>query len=208
MNKETVTGIIGALVLVAAMGGIFFYERSQLQEYTLGWVATEPTESARQGTLQHGAHHQHTFTGNVTTGLVAGVEVVLSWALHPGDGFGLLVTRPDGASVAQDQPGGTIRLGVPVQEAPENETVVERSAEGALKQGWGRLNETARSAGQGLYARLPRFDVGTGAAAAAALGGPFILRENALPWSAEDGALPCCATRGEAPDDHAGFAPC
>lgn len=150
MNKDTLTGILGALVLVAAMTGVFFYERGQFSEYNVEWAAGEATTTNLDGNpLDHGADRTHTVNVTLNEALVAGVTIDVRWSENQGDEFGLEVTAPDGSSKRERGTGGRLTLMVPVQDAPPATTVADRDRDAALEQAWSGINETAREAGQG-----------------------------------------------------------
>lgn len=135
-NRDTWTGVLGAVVLVAAMAGVFLYERGQFQEYAVTWEATEAgSESASGAALAEGTSRTHTFP--VEADGLAQVRVRLAWTddVAPADTFRLSVEGPDdlaggpatGASSPQD-------LAVEVNPMPATSTATGRSLEEAEAQ--------------------------------------------------------------------------
>lgn len=99
MDRDVVVGIVGAVVLVAAMVGIFFYERSvaPVADADGGGAATNATSASASGTTAVGESTTETVFlsgGNAT--------FTLTWT--PGqqstDTLGITVTAPDGTQSA------------------------------------------------------------------------------------------------------------
>lgn len=153
MNRDTLTGIVGALVLVAAMAGVFFYERGQFHEYTITWEAGEEnSDTTNGGPMSHGGQQGHTFgVPAVNDGLVKDITVHVTWDTNTDDEFGVDVTGPDGTTKSSRDTGGSVTVVVPVQDAPPATTIADRDPDAALAQVWNAMNETALQAGQGSW---------------------------------------------------------
>lgn len=54
MDRDTATGVVGALVRLAAMAGVFFYERAQFSEHDVTWEQQTAVSEAASGTLEEG----------------------------------------------------------------------------------------------------------------------------------------------------------
>lgn len=152
MNKDTVTGILGALVLVAAMTGVFFYERGQFHEYPIAWgPGAENTTTVNGASLSHGADRTHDFEIVAVDALVAGVTVEVTWDEFPDDRFIVEVTGPEGTTARSEDSGGSVSTTIAVQATPEGGSYADREEQGALTQAWSAVNETAQQAGQGPW---------------------------------------------------------
>ncbi len=153
MNRDTVTGIVGALVLVAAMAGVFFYERGQFHEYTVAWEAGEENNNTTDGDLlSHGGQERHRFAvPAVNDGLVKDITVHVTWDTNTADEFGVDATGPDGTTKSSRDTGGSVTILVPVQDAPPATITADRDPDAALGQVWNTVNETAMQAGQGSW---------------------------------------------------------
>lgn len=137
-NKDTWTGIAGALVLVAAMTGVFLYERGQFQEYDVTWEATEAgSESASGAALAEGASRTHTFPVEADDLALARVSVALTWTddVAPADTLRLTVEGPDdlagGPATGSSSPQA---VSVDVNPEPGTATATGRSVEDAEAQ--------------------------------------------------------------------------
>lgn len=135
VDRDTVVGLVGAVVLIAAMAGVFFYERAQFDEYTVSWSTTEAASFEEAGSaLNAGASAEHAFT--VDPDPVARVRVVIQWTDDVGnpDRFRVDVAGPDGLEGSADGESGEFEVVVPVSEAPSTTTAPGRSAEDAEAQ--------------------------------------------------------------------------
>ncbi|HET6405579.1 MAG TPA: hypothetical protein VFH78_13120 [Candidatus Thermoplasmatota archaeon] len=118
MHRDTVIGIVGVVILVAAMVGVFTYERSQAGALPggAGGEVGNFTLEAVTGTAAVGETEQQIVTFN-QTGLT-NVTFTLTWT--PGaqtsmNTLELVVTMPDGTPFeAAPENDGEITLTVPV----------------------------------------------------------------------------------------------
>lgn len=135
LNRDTAVGIVGAIVLVAAMAGVFFYERSQFSSYEVAWQAQEAGTASDDGSLDEGASQDHTFTAD-GEGLST-VRVTLTWTDDVGqpDTFEVTVQGPNGTySDSDDGASSPLEVEVPIHEAPDTTTATGRSLEDARDQ--------------------------------------------------------------------------
>lgn len=124
MNRDTVIGIVGAVILVAAMVGVFQYERTRAP----GALGDTPifnsnfTGPNEQGSLTLGASADAEL--NVTTQNMTNITFTLTWtpqATPPGDDtFKLVITPPSGvnATTLEGQSStGTVTVVIPIGNA-------------------------------------------------------------------------------------------
>lgn len=110
---------VGAL-LIAAMVGLFFYERAQFGEYPIEWQVTEAGTVSDAGELEAGGEDSFTYT--VLVDDLHRTRARLSWTDDVGepDRFKLELRGPDGEIVAsQEADTGSIELTVEVNPLPE-----------------------------------------------------------------------------------------
>lgn len=139
-NRDTAVGMVGAVVLIAAMGGVFFYERGQFDTYEVSWETAEVLSEPASGTLDEGDAADHSFSTEEER--LSTVTVSLSWSDDAGDPdtLELAVQGPEGehADSAEDS-SSPLEVEVPIQEAPDTSTATGRSIEDARDQ----LNDSA-----------------------------------------------------------------
>lgn len=134
-NRDTAVGLAGAAVLIAAMAGVFFYERAQFGTYAVAWEQTEAGSVLEGGTLEEQASQSYTFTADADR--LSRIVLTLSWTDDVGD--------EDTFEVAYEGPNGTyadtmeatsspLVIEVPIHEAPGTSTVTARGAEDARAQ--------------------------------------------------------------------------
>ncbi len=136
-NRDTWTGIAGALILLAAMAGVFLYERGQFHEYEVSWSASEAGTMTETGTLAEGDTATFTLVVPEGAGIVANVRASLTWTDNDGepDTFSLALAPPgESASESDTSQRGSIAISVPVNDQPATTTAAARSAEDAQEQ--------------------------------------------------------------------------
>lgn len=109
MNKDTVVGILGAVILVAAMVGIFYYEGTQAPAgagvatggagpLSLNWTTSSVAGPSARGQTTEGDSTEERV--NVSAANLTRIEFVLEWAddvMNSGpDVFNVTVTSPAG----------------------------------------------------------------------------------------------------------------
>lgn len=148
-NRDTTIGVVGSLVLIAAMAGVFLYERGQFDDYTITWGTAEGVLASDDGTLSQGA--SQSFEAVVAHEGVARVRAVVTWTDDAGDPdtFEVVVRDPGGAEVdRQSGSSGEVMAEATVTEAPARTSVAARSPEDARDQAMAGLDA---SAGQGTW---------------------------------------------------------
>lgn len=153
VSRDTLTGILGAAVLVAAMGGVFLFERGQFQTYDVTWAMEEAGSRDVDGTtLQEGDDRTHTV--NLAEGdllderALARVQATVTWSDTVGDAdtFAVSIEGPDAPSAGPERgDGGSVSVQTDVGEAPGVTQVAARSADDAIDQAAASLDT-----GQGL----------------------------------------------------------
>lgn len=110
MNKDTVVGIVGAVILVVAMIGVFKYEGEQgaatlgANAYDVTWATGDSNGPTESGTTALKSKSDKTLT-LATTNLTK-VQFTLAWKPTNGkDSFKLTVTGPDGEPKPQTVAG-------------------------------------------------------------------------------------------------------
>lgn len=139
-NRDTAVGMVGAVVLIAAMGGVFFYERGQFQTYEVSWETAEVVSESASGTLDEGDSAAPNFS--VEEERLSTATASLSWSDDAGgaDTFRLTVEGPNGTYSDTDEVSSSpLEVEVPIQEAPDTSTATGRSIEDARNQ----LNDSA-----------------------------------------------------------------
>lgn len=134
-NREAIVGAVGTAVLVAAMVGLFFYERAQFEAYEVSWTQREADDGTRSGTLEAGASESYTFTASEQR--LAGVSAALTWSDDAGapDTFELAIQGPNGTyQQTAEGDASPLEIEIPVKETPETTKMTARSLEGARQQ--------------------------------------------------------------------------
>jgi hypothetical protein len=125
MNRDTLTGLVGALVLIAAMLGVFFYERGVAEDAGIGAPGdadATPGFSAitLRGTATLG--EVDTQIANVTATTPTSVTFHLAWtATNGADTLQLTVAPPTGSGITEggaSEPSDTGEISLTV-EVPE-----------------------------------------------------------------------------------------
>lgn len=134
-NRDTAVGVVGAMVLVAAMAGVFFYERSQFDTYQVDWSQQAAGGETQTGDLDEGNSQSHSLT--VDAERLSTVSVALSWSDDVGepDTLELVVQGPNGtyADSIEDS-SSPLELAFDVHEQPDVSTATGRSLEDAREQ--------------------------------------------------------------------------
>ena len=119
MHRDTVIGIVGVVILVAAMIGVFTYERGQASELTDGGSASTMnfTAPAVGGNVAVGATSENVVTLNQTG--ITNVTFTLTWTAgqNSDDTFMIVVVPPNGTGSPVESPAeadGEITVTVPV----------------------------------------------------------------------------------------------
>lgn len=127
-------------MLVAAMSGVFFYERSQFSTYEVDWQSQQAGTTTEGGSLDEGASQDHTVT--IDAERLSTVRVRLTWSDDVGepDTFELAVNGPNGTYSGGDASASSpLEVEVPIHEDPGTTTASGRSLEDAH----GQANATA-----------------------------------------------------------------
>ena len=113
MKKDLVIGIVGTLILLTAMVGVFRFEAGQRgASFDLTWE----TSSAEAATLDGGTNEGESTEGalNLTHLNVTRVEFVLEWTDEQAntgpDEFNLTVTSPDGVTRSAQADNGRLSV--------------------------------------------------------------------------------------------------
>lgn len=150
LNRDTLTGILGAVVLVAAMAGVFLYERGQFQEYALDWQMSETgTQDFPGSTLQEGNSDSHTVI--IEDGTLSRVRATVTWTDDVGepDTLNVDVEGPGDEMAGSDSGSSSpLEATADVTEAPSMATASGRTAADAEEQA---ANAVASEAGQGTW---------------------------------------------------------
>lgn len=100
MKKDLVIGIVGTVILVVAMIGVFKYEASRGggSSFQVTWAEATAAGPSESGTLQEGASDAKDLDVNATN--VTKIEWTLSWTDDVGnnDAFEFVVTSPSGVN--------------------------------------------------------------------------------------------------------------
>lgn len=122
LNKDTVIGIVGSIVLVAAMIGVFTYERSQANAgaFAVTWESVQSDGPSAEGStpLQQSTET----TVDIAQTNLTSVDFTVSWTPTQGtDTLRVTVTPPEGSGLNATEPvegdSGTITVSVPVPNA-------------------------------------------------------------------------------------------
>lgn len=133
-RKDTIVGVTAAVILVAAMAGVFLYERAQFQEYPVTWEATS-VQSVEDGqTLSEGDSAPYNLEAT-TTGM-ARLRADLTWTDGNGeaDTFAVDVESPGGATVQESASSSPIEVQVDVNPEPDVSTATGRNPDEARQQ--------------------------------------------------------------------------
>lgn len=157
MNRDTVTGIVGAAILVVAMVGVFQYER------TIGAARAGLTdgEGWELATLPGPLHEGEATLGgpaadqivNVTQANLTNVTFTLKWTGPAGSAFAMAVDAPDDVTTEiyeADGAEGTLTITVPVANARPT-----ADAPTTLGIGDWKVSAAYTSAGDGPTSTLP-----------------------------------------------------
>lgn len=195
MNKDTVVGILGAVILVAAMVGIFYYEGTQAPggsaaaggsgPFAVTWKSDMTSLAAVSGQSQLGQSASQTV--NVTAANVTKAEFALTWTndqapIGP-EKLTLTVKAPDGKTYTASGDTGTVTVLVsPVNAEPAvNHTggASEADAQSALAGAYTTTN------GTGAWTVTVNYDAVEGQAGAVPNPGlPVpVGATNPMPWS-------------------------
>lgn len=102
-NRDTLFGILTAAVLMAAMAGVFLYERAQFETYEVLWATEEAgSTDPLSGNLNQGDAETHAVTLSAADlpqdRALAQIRATVTWSDDAGD--------PDTFSVTIDGPDG------------------------------------------------------------------------------------------------------
>lgn len=119
MNKDTLVGIVGSALLVAAMVVVFAYERANAAEVRDNGEGLTPSigQASLTGTVNVGS--SDTKTSDITAVGATNVTFMLTWTASQGtDTLRLAVTPPAGSDItartSQAEDDGSITVTVPV----------------------------------------------------------------------------------------------
>lgn len=135
LNRDTAVGVVGAVVLIAAMAGVFFYERAQFEEYDVAWEEIEAGSSSETDSLDEGASQSYTFTADADR--LSRVTLTLSWSGDVGeaDTFELVAEGPNGTHTGSVEGSASpLEVEIPIHEDPGVETATGRSLDDAREQ--------------------------------------------------------------------------
>lgn len=151
-SRDTLVGILGAAVLVAAMVGVFAFERSQFREYDVTWSMEEAGSRTMNGTLDEGDTDPHPITltdDDLPEGrAMAQVRATVEWTDDVGDPdtFSVAIAGPgDRSAGPAEDDGGSVTVEAAVVPEPDATTASGRTPEDAEDQAAAQLD-----AGQGL----------------------------------------------------------
>lgn len=120
MNRDTLVGIVGCVVLVGAMVGVFWYERSTAEAAAAPGTVTEIAGPTLDGTV--GVGETATELAEFTATSARNVTFTLTWSATNGrDTLKLTVAPPTGSGIteggmSQEEDDGHITLAVEVPE--------------------------------------------------------------------------------------------
>lgn len=131
ISRDAIIGIVGAVVLISAMGGVFFYERAQFDAYEVSWSAMEVDSSTQTATLTEGASESWTFAAE--TGQMVEATVDASW---DGDATVSVSIEGSGEDLTGSEQASSSPLDtdIVVQDGPSISSVTARSEEDATAQ--------------------------------------------------------------------------
>lgn len=146
-NRDTLVGILGAAVLVAAMAAVFAFERSRFQEYDVTWSMEEAGPRTMNGTLDEGDTDPYTVTlsaEDLPEGrAMAQVRATVEWSDDVGDPdtFSVTVEGPGNESAGPtEDDGGSVAIEAMVIAEPDATTASGRSPEDAEDQAAAKLD--------------------------------------------------------------------
>lgn len=113
MKKDLVIGIVGTLILLTAMVGVFRYEAAQQgSSFDVAWASRSADGETQDGGANEGQPVEATV--NVTQANLTKVEFVLEWtddqANTDPDRFNLTVTSPTGETRAATADNGKVSV--------------------------------------------------------------------------------------------------
>lgn len=155
VSKDTLIGIVGAVILVAAMAGVFWYEGANAggagsQRFDVQWSTATMDGPTVEGETQEGESTDETV--ELTTANITEVSFTLSWSDDVGDPdtFRITVTSPDGSLMnSTEGDSGEIRVAFPgVNDLPPEKTVLADSEEDARAQ---LADQHTKTLGQGEW---------------------------------------------------------
>ncbi len=111
MNKDTIVGIVGAVILVAAMIGVFKYEGSRAQatlgskSFDVAWTTKEVTgPTLTSGTALRSSTEEKV---TVTESSIVDADFTITWTAQQGeDTLRLTVVPPDGSDLNESSAEG------------------------------------------------------------------------------------------------------
>ena len=117
MNKDTVIGIVGSALLVAAMVVVFVYERANAEVGDEEGLTASIEQPSLSGTANVG--QSDTKQANITAVGPSNVTFTLTWTAEQGsDTLKLSITPPSGSEIAakgsSNEDDGSITVTVPV----------------------------------------------------------------------------------------------
>lgn len=149
-DRDVLKGLAVGVLLIAAMTGLFFYERAQFGEYPVEWTPTAASTYEDGGTLA--AQESATFTFDITDGNLLRVVALVAWSDDVGDpdSFTVQLTGPEGtgSATSPESDAGEVTASVTVNEAPDTDTAPGRDPGDAADQA---RAFHASSAGQGTW---------------------------------------------------------
>lgn len=165
LNKDTVIGIVGSIVLVAAMIGVFTYERSQANAgaFAVTWESVQSDGPTAEGStpLQQSTET----TVDITQTNLTSVDFTVAWTPTQGtDTLRVTVTPPEGSGLNATDPvegdSGSITVTVPI---PNEVPTVERASGADESDATARLAGThASTLGTGTWTITVEFVSATG----------------------------------------------
>lgn len=141
-SRDTIVGVVGAAVLVAAMAGVFAYERSQFQEYDVSW-STAQAGQTNHSDISLSEGQSETFNVSLAADdlpdgrALAAVEATATWEDDVGqaDTVRVAVDGPGNRSAGpQEDDGGSVTVRVDVADEPDATTASGRSPDDAEDQ--------------------------------------------------------------------------
>lgn len=134
-DRDTAVGMVGAVVLIAAMSGVFFYERNQFDTYEVSWEVREAAAASQSGSLDEEGADSYAFVAEAQR--ISTVRASLSWTDEDGepDTFAVTVEGPEGEHTeTKEASSSPLEIDVPIAEAPGVETAAARTLEDAREQ--------------------------------------------------------------------------
>lgn len=169
MKKDLVIGIIGTVILLAAMVGVFRYEAAQRGDaYEVSWTTRDVSLAPLDGGTNEG--ETTAASVNVTELNVTAVEFVLEWqddATTQPDSFNVTVTSPEGVTRSATASNGVLSVKFEnLTRPPPTVSLTGASAEAVQAQaardyaarvglGEWRVNVTLESAGDSPAGAVP-----------------------------------------------------